>query len=279
VPASSSQPNPRASFDAALRYAERGWHVFPVERRGKRPVTAHGLHDASSDVATVSSWWASYPAANVGIRTGNVSSLVVVDVDGETGMSSIKALIAEHGRFPAAWVRTGSGGWHAYFAHPVLEIRNSAGKLGAGLDVRGDGGYVVAPPSIHPCGGTYQWHAGEPGHLDQLPRWVIDRLRPTEPERPAARPLRPALSPYVVAAIEREALAVANAGAGERNDRLNRAAFSLGQLVGAGTVDQLTIEDVLLAASTEAGLPRIEAQRTIRSGLDAGQRQPRVMTS
>jgi Bifunctional DNA primase/polymerase, N-terminal len=280
MPASSSQRNPRASFDAAIRYAERGWHVFPVKRRGKRPVIEHGFLEATTDRATISTWWASHPDANVGIRTGNASSLVVVDVDGEVGMHSIKTLIAEHGCFPAVWVRTGSGGWHAYFAHPGIEVRNSTGKLGAGLDVRGDGGYVVAPPSVHPCGGTYQWHTGLPEQFAPLPGWVVDRLATPAAASASApstafRDLAYGLTAYTRAAIEGETRAVASAPEGQRNDTLYRAAFKLGTLVGASLVSRSTVEQLLDIAARTAQIPEVEAGRTIRSGLDGGERNPR----
>jgi hypothetical protein len=157
---------------AALRYAERGWPVFPCA--GKRPITAHGLHDATVDPGLVAGWWEQWPDANVGVRTGDASRLVVLDVDGDDGNESLRRLEAEHVQLPRTLsVVTPRGGAHLYFRHPGATVRNSAGALGHGLDVRGDGGYVIAPPSTGPNGRRYEPDerapiAGMPGWLRQL---------------------------------------------------------------------------------------------------------------
>ena len=170
-------------LDAALSYAARGWRVFPVctivagrcscmkfgcDRQGKHPLTEHGLNDASTDPKTISDWWTSWPAANIGIATGASSGLVVLDVDaGKGGEDSLERL----GKMPdTVEVLTGGGGRHFYFKHPGKPIKNSVCRLGAGLDVRGDGGYVVAPPSVHKSGRHYEWEASsEPGMVDPAP--------------------------------------------------------------------------------------------------------------
>src|SRR5947209_13308283 len=144
-------------LQSAVAYAEHGWQVLPLwwpiasggcacgrsdcASVAKHPIwwlVPRGLHDASSQVRVVAGWWRSAPHANVGIRTGAESRLVVLDVDGVAGSRSLRGLIAVHGVFGARWARTGGGGWHAYFAHPDIPVPNSAGRLGHGLDVRGD---------------------------------------------------------------------------------------------------------------------------------------------
>ena len=146
-------------------------------------------------------------------------------------------------------VRTGSGGWHLYFAHPGGQIRNSAGTaLGPGFDVRGDGGYVIAPPSRHVSGGTYQWNGD--GALLDLPDDLLQRIRPParrhDPVPGEGRsnprwsePVRidRALSAWAAKALDDEGSQVRTAPSGGRNHRLNRAAFSLGQIVGAGLLE------------------------------------------
>ena len=144
----------------ATAYAERGWPVLPIwwplaggtcacgrpdcSRPGKHPLSRHGLHDASTDPTVVRRWWARWPQANIGIRTGAASRLLVVDVDGPAGMESLRTLRLEHGPLPAAWVRTGSGGWHAYLRlSEGQRVPNSVRRLGPGLDVRGEGGSIV----------------------------------------------------------------------------------------------------------------------------------------
>ncbi len=141
-------------LNAALAYAAHGWPVLPLRAGQKTPLTEHGLHDATTDAAVIESWWNAHPDANVGIRTGAVSGIVVIDCDvknGQQGGESFKLL-----RLPATLIsQTPSGGWHSLYKHPGYEVRNRAG-LKPGIDIRGDGGYIVAPPSIL-VNGSYAW--------------------------------------------------------------------------------------------------------------------------
>ena len=143
---------------AALSYAKRGIPVFPCEPRGKRPLTYNGFQDATTDEHRIKVWWGRWPAANVAIPTGKESGLLVLDVDPrEDGPESLEALERRNGPPPrTARSRTGGGGVHIFFRYPPgKEIRNSSGYLGPGLDVRGEGGYVVAPPSRTQS--AYEW--------------------------------------------------------------------------------------------------------------------------
>lgn len=161
------------TFAHAITYVRRGWHVFPCEPGGKRPLTTHGLLDASTDEARLAEWSAEHPRANIGVRTGRESGLVVLDVDGDDGAESLRRLESANDRLPETWsVVTPRGGAHYYFAHPGGEIRNSAGLLGTGLDVRGDGGYVIAPPSVGVGGVLYEVD-GETAPA-RMPVWLID---------------------------------------------------------------------------------------------------------
>jgi hypothetical protein len=158
------------TLEAALRYAQHGWAIFPCRPRLKVPATAHGLLDATTDLGLIAAWWEQQPDANVGVVTGRTSGLVVLDVDGDTGIDSLRNLE----RLPAtASVTTPRGGLHLYFQHPGIEVRNSAGQLGAGLDVRGDGGYVLAPPS-QIAGRHYTPSDRAP--LASMPEWLLERL-------------------------------------------------------------------------------------------------------
>lgn len=137
----------------ALAYAKRGIPVFPCKPGRKEPLTKHGFHDASTDPRKIHAWWNAHPLANIGIPTGKRSGILALDVDlGTQGFDSLEALEAEHSELPATTtIRTGGGGMHYYFRYPCEageEIRISAGKLGQGLDIRGESGYVVAPPSV-----------------------------------------------------------------------------------------------------------------------------------
>ncbi|MEW6475345.1 MAG: bifunctional DNA primase/polymerase [Actinomycetota bacterium] len=294
-PVSSATAHPA---DAALAYAARGWPVFPCHTAGpggacscrtdgctspgKHPRVPGGLRAATTDPSTIGAWWARWPAANVAVRTGAVSGLVVIDVDPpHGGDASLRRLGDRHGELPAtAVVRTGSGGLHLYLAHPGGRVPNDTGtRLGPGIDVRGDGGYVIAPPSRHRSGALYQWTATA-DEVPPMPGWMLDQLRPTvrPPLPPPAWPDGPPgrVGAWARAALDGELARVKAAVAGCRNETLNRAAFSLGQLVGAGALDAAEVEVHLLAAATDIGLGEREARRTIGSGLVAGTRHPRL---
>ena len=163
---------------AALKLANRGLHVFPCAPRGKIPVTAHGCLDATADAEQIRTWWSKHPDANIGIATGSKSGIWVLDIDGENGEAALRALEKRMQPLPTTVESiTGGGGRHLFFKLPDFKdapvIRNSAKQLGAGLDVRGEGGYVVAPPSVHPSGRPYCWSVDTaPGFADP-PVWLI----------------------------------------------------------------------------------------------------------
>jgi hypothetical protein len=160
---------------AALAYAKRGAPVFPCEPGGKRPLTYNGFWDATTETRRIMAWWSRWPAANVGVPTGRRSGLLVLDVDPRGGgFESLAVLERKNGLLPTtARVRTGGGGVHVFFRYPMGEtIRNSAGALGTGLDVRGEGGYVVVPPSR--TRRAYAWIDRSP---PAEPLWLLLRLR------------------------------------------------------------------------------------------------------
>lgn len=173
-------PSDNPILEAALEYASRGWHVLPLhgmrEGRctcgnfkcaspGKHPysrLVPNGLKQATTNVNKIRDWFERMPVLNIGIATGADSNLVVLDVDPKNGgQESFEALMRRVPLPLTMQVVTGSGGAHFYFAHPGTLIRNSAGLLGPGLDIRGDGGYVVAPPSLHASGEYYEWKEDE----------------------------------------------------------------------------------------------------------------------
>lgn len=284
-----------AMLSEALAYARLGVPVFPChsiangtctcsnpecDRQGKHPRTANGLKDASTDESAIRAWWTRWPRANVAARTGSVSGWVAIDVDPGHG-GTVAALENDHGPLPVTvQQRTGSGGLHLLYRHPGgVELKNSTSKLAPGVDTRGDGGYIVLPPSVHVSGNRYAWEAGfglGDIPLAPLPVWIVDTLRPPQKKhRSSASNAPPPGSRYVEAAVERECAAVASAVAGRRNATLNASAFSLGQLVGSGALDRRRAEDALLAAALRCELPEYEAIKTIANGLDAGEQEPR----
>jgi replicative DNA helicase len=160
--------------DAALDYAAAGMPVIPLA--GKVPRNRNGLTGASSDVVVVAEWWRRWPDANVGVVTGPASGYVVLDVDGPAGLRSIAELEKRHGAIRTAQVLTGSGGFHYWYRCPDKPTRNSAGALGEGLDMRGEGGYVVVPPSVHETGNVYRW-TRELEHVKECPAWLLEDAR------------------------------------------------------------------------------------------------------
>lgn len=190
----------------AIAYARRGWHVLPLhdvtsgrcscglqdcKSPGKHPRTATGVKEASADPAQIQQWLAAWPTMNIGIATGP-SGLYVLDEDPKHGGdAALLDLIKRHGDgiMASPRVRTGGGGGHVYYDRRGLDLHNTAGALGPGLDTRGVGGYVVAPPSLHASGRRYEWATGaspnEVPLLEVPAKLVADLQRP----RGAAAPV------------------------------------------------------------------------------------------
>ena len=163
---------------AALAYAARGFSPIPIEPRGKRPLVP--WLDYQQRIATaeeIDAWYRRWPAANVGIVTGHVSGIVVIDVDPRHGgAASLERLQGEYGPIPhTVEALTGGGGRHLYFALSEATLRNRVGIL-PGIDLRADGGCVVAPPSRHSSGRPYAWAEGStPDDVAPapLPIWAV----------------------------------------------------------------------------------------------------------
>jgi hypothetical protein len=159
-------------------YARRGWSIIPIRPEDKRPLVRwEDYQHRHADEAGVCGWFQAWPNAGIGIVTGSISGLVVLDIDVRHGGDvSLEGFEREHGRLPTTVeCRTGGGGRHLYFAHPGGLIRNKVG-LAPGVDLRGDGGYVVAPPSTHPSGGRYAWvEERGPGSavIAPVPNWIL----------------------------------------------------------------------------------------------------------
>lgn len=263
-------------LSAALEYAARGWPVFPCVERGKEPATAHGFKDATTDARTIRAWWKARPLANVGIATG-ARSFDVLDVDGLEGESSLAALLALHGPLPRTTeVQTGRG---RQLLFAPSGFPSKAAVLGSGLDTRGAGGYVIAPPSIHPNGARYGFTYQD--GLAPAPPWLAALVsKPKEaPKREAASAPRPATrdartTRYGSAALDGLAAEVSSAPEGTRNDALNRAAHRAGKLVAGGEVDAEEARRALTSAAEAAGLEAREVEKTLESGLSAGELVP-----
>jgi hypothetical protein len=293
----------------ALDLAARGWSVFPLAPGTKLPAIpathpagtalrrscrgqcghpGHGVHDATTNTDLITVWWSHCPDANIGLACGP-SGLVVLDLDtpkdgqqpstgapGITCGADVLAALAEEAAemlpTDTYTVRTGRGGLHLYLRAPAgPELPNTAGRLGWLVDTRAAGGYVVAAGSIV-NGQTYDLVHDAPPVL--LPPWLADRLRP-----PAVRHLPPPkpehCAGYANAALRNEIQRVLDARVGQRNATLNRAAYSLGTLVGAAALPEPLVREALLRAADAVGLAAAEAIATVDSGLRAGMHRPR----
>ncbi|MCG3206080.1 MAG: hypothetical protein KCHDKBKB_02806 [Elusimicrobia bacterium] len=159
-------------LDHALSHAKNGWAVFPVVPNGKKPLTPNGFKDASKSVYVVEQWWKKYPEANIGIATGQISNLAVVDVDVKNGAKGLESIKTVKGLAPTLIVKTPSGGWHYYY---LLEkpLRSRNGLL-PGVDLKADGGYVVAPGStIDDI--PYEWFDAE-AHETAVPDSIFEMV-------------------------------------------------------------------------------------------------------
>ncbi len=188
-------------LEAALDSARRGWAVFPLhaidactctcgnadcDSPGKHPRTPNGFKAATRDPEQIATWWRQWPDANIGIATGATSDLLVLDVDPRHGGDDTLAdLIETHGALPdAVQCLTGGGGLHVYFEHPGGHVQSRA-EIARGIDVRADGGYVVAPPSTHASGRPYAWdvaHHPDDVAITPVPAWLLELI-----EAPVAR--------------------------------------------------------------------------------------------
>ena len=273
-------PQPQAStppdaLDAALEYARKGLPIFPCSPLDKKPLTPHGFKDATTDEAQVRAWWGKWPNAMIAAPTGPASGVWALDPDVDPvkqldGIAALHQLVAQYGSLPQTLTSiTPRGGKHLFFAwDPNVDIRNSESKVGPGIDVRGNGGYVILPPSRNGTGGAYQWDPNSPRIFAPAPPWLIVLAKAKK------------VSAYAKAALERECKTVAAALPGTRNSTLNKAAFNLGQLIGGGALDEQEVRDRLFEAAETCRLVADDgataAEATIDSGITAGKKQPRA---
>lgn len=188
--------NPAFTFTEVSNYLKRGWHVLPLHSRGyagkcdcgrstcqspaKHPLTPHGINDATSDIATVRDWIRQWPRANWGIATGSRSGLIVLDIDGPVGAASIARY-----KVPFSFYVTTSRGWHGYFRLPKTGNYPSLVQLLPGVDIRSEGGYIIAPPSTHISGTKYEVYCDHA--LALPPYWLLEIIARKNHRLPAAR--------------------------------------------------------------------------------------------
>jgi len=304
------QTNAQSMLDAARQYAEQGISIIPVlppttdkpldeldekehDRLGKAPANCpnfyHGSKDATTDLDKIQSAWGSPQGTtprNIGIATGEKYNLVIVDVDDPGKWNE---LLDSHGYKvpPCPKVTTGKG-FHLYFSYPRTRgISNSVNKS-MGFDIRAAGGYAVAPPSNHLSGEVYTLESNESlDYRPELPDWVFDLIAENKANKPkgvantkldfnASIAAANDPSPYGMKALEDECQDIVAAPQGTRNDRLNKACFSIGQLVAGGKIDNHLALNYLTQAAQQSGLSTEEIGKTLASGLKAGKDNPRT---
>jgi RecA-family ATPase len=274
--------------DTALSLARAGLAVFPCDQN-KKPLVAAWRENSTSDEAVVQQWWVSQRGALPAIDCGK-SGLVVIDCDRHKdqpdGVKAFNALCKKHGQSfdNLLIVKTPSGGRHFYFQQPNGKaFGNGRGKLPPGIDVRGDGGYVIAIGAELANGKKYESSKTVTDIKERLPAWCTKILRPvekTEPSAPKAEhnPGSEREEAYAAAALDNIADEFAAAAPGARNDQLNKAAYRLGTMCGRGWIDRGKVEAKLADAAAACGLAKDDGRRavekTIASGLDAGMKSP-----
>jgi hypothetical protein len=273
-------------LEAALSYARLGWPVFPVGQ-DKAPLTRHGFQDASCHAGIIREWWSQYPQANVAL--GIPEGLVVLDFDPRNGAPD-----PDNFRWGDPYplrAETPSGGSHLYFrVDPEVVL---AGKWMQGVDVKAGGkGYVLLPPSANAEGRLYTWQVVSPTDwpagdfnywMTELPAWVLSSIRKAEPvfemradgDDNLAQPTFPweLGTPYGEYGLQQQLGFLTMAQNGERNVRLNRVGFRVGQLVAGGELKENALFQVARVAEW-LGLEREEVGQTLRSSYEAGLQKP-----
>lgn len=252
---------------AARRLASAGVPVFPCEPGGKRPLTRRGFLDATTVPAQVTAWWSRTPEANIGLPTGAASSVVVVDVDvhGPVDGRAAWRRASDVGLVDGAglMVRTPTGGAHAYFPATQGVEQRSWQAASAGVDFRGDGGYIIAPPSRRTTNGAVQRY--EIADIAAYPVGPVDAARLRDFLDPRRAPSGRNDTGMVSVDAERLAAWLAGRGEGERNQSLFWAACRLAE---SGTPSTEAL-DALGPAATLAGLSEREITSTVRSAYRA----------
>lgn len=281
-------------LDVALSYTARGWPTFPcrhqdeeyVDEYGeieilatKTPLTSNGFRGATLSERIVREYWKRNPSAMIGVPTGAPIGCWVLDIDPKHGgPDTLAALEATHGSLPATLTaETTSGGRHYFFRHKQ-GVRNR-GALGAGIDVRGDGGYVIAAGSVPALGQPYSWLVDmEPV---EAPDWLLQLVLPQSYDSTtvyqAPSTAGKISDRYVERAVQAELDDLAMEPMGNRNNRLNDASFRLGTFVGAGALSESEARALLQDVARGWGRDFPRCCKTIDNGLRAGKSHPRQM--
>ena len=286
--------------NAAIEYANSGWAVFPLVPNNKIPLIpkdeakakakgwpagGHGCKDATLDITQVDEWWSKCPSANIGIATGPASGLLIVDIDSPEAGYRYRQM----GELGKPIIQNTKDGYHLGYAWTMEcdGISISAGKLGNGIDTRGEGGYIVGAPSVHPSGFIYHWR--ESFDPSPPPRWLIAKLKP-KPIQPseldralfARIPDAGVASKYGNAALKNTCERIASAPDGVQELTLHRGAFSIGRLVAGGEISASYAAMLLQSAAMSMGSSgnkkpwsHDELEKKVRVSMERGAEYPR----
>lgn len=300
--ASPCQRAARANLAAALDYADAGVPIFPVAQ-SKQPLIRDWEKAATTDGETIARWWRQHPSALAGLPVGRANS-VAIDADRHNpehdGVDALLALLGDDLlALGAPIVETAGGGLHLFFRQPDGErLRNARGALPQGIDVRGDGGFVVAAGSVRSDGTAWRADPDSPDLIESIKRCALPqlpeallRLIRTKPERPEPPRQRADDRPrtngsdisdrehaFARVALDACAAELASAGAGGRNQALNAASFRMGRQIAAGRIGRAEVERQLETAAQACGLVKDDGwpsvRATIRSGIEGGMKTP-----
>jgi putative DNA primase/helicase len=297
---------------AALGYARRGWPVFPCNPENKQPLLAAdrdmatgkpikgsgGVSKATTDEEQIRAWWKRWPKAMIGLAMGR-NQCFALDFDPRTDQGTGEVFTLERLKaeteamigcaLPETLAAvTPSDGVHVYYQQPAGEPIRNRGNLPEHVDVRGAGGYVIAPPSVMADGRRYRWLRGNwNSEIAEAPEALIALLRdkgkkdpPRSGERPRSRApaddqVDDAVRKYALAALDGEVEAVRRAPQGQRNNQLNTSALKIGGLAAAGALNPTLGRSLLEQAARDNGLEESEIQATLDSGWSAGEQRPR----
>jgi len=262
----------RSNLDVARDLANAGMFAFPAivswnakeQKLNKQPAVKGWRNAATTDRKQLAKWWNDFPSAVPGIELGR-SHLFVVDLDrhpgGADGVAAFKTLRGDNPIARCLTVKTPSNGFHLYFWQPDgAPLGNGRGSLPSGIDVRGDGGWTVAPGAFYK---QWRWQAYRYGSPSYAPDWVVAAIRSQRIGEPRDRRWTPCGDGWLRGLVR----VIANATEGERNSKLFWATCRAAERVSDGKADEAFVTDVLTEAATRAGLPEREARGTIKSGM------------
>jgi predicted P-loop ATPase len=270
-------------LDDALDYAAHDIPVFPCRPKDKGPCLSkqeggRGYKDATTDPTQIRAYWTRWPNAMIGMPTGTPTGLAVFDVDVKDGVDGYAAMRAARLPLDTPQVATPSGGRHIYYRVPNgTKIKSASGgalekEFGPGLDTRGEGGYVILPPSVNAKGGAYSSVTNiKLSDALPVPVHLLHLVTKTQPgKRNSARGEQHAQS--IIGSIADAVKAIAAASSGHRHGELNQQAFLLGRAIKAGKVEETEARSTLIEAGRAAmGAERAaEIERTVDEALTAG---------